>query len=84
MTDARHEDRNPTPDVAEENAYFPSPYSLTKYTSSKTDFDGTTYPDPYKGGKWKILMMRNGKFFFDWQPSGRDASAHVPHGCSGL
>lgn len=72
MSDARHEDREPSPDAAEENAFFPSPYSLTKYTSSRTDFDGTSYPNPYKGGKWKVLMiasqerylmMRNGKFF---------------------
>ncbi len=72
MADAQSEDRNPTPDTAEENAFFPSPYSLTKYTSSKTDFDGTTYPNPYTGGKWKVLMvasqerylmMQNGRFF---------------------
>lgn len=62
----------PTPDLAEENAYFPSPYSLSQYTSSKTDFDGTNYPNPYTEGKWKILMiasderyilMKNGKMF---------------------
>ncbi|WP_165223343.1 glyoxalase III HchA [Aquisphaera insulae] len=72
MPDPHQEDRTPAPDAAEENAFFPSPYSLTKYTSSKTDFDGTTYPDPYTGGKWKVLlvatqerylMMQNGKFF---------------------
>lgn len=65
-------DRIPTPDHAEENAFFPSPYSLKQYTSAKTDFDGTTYPSPYAGGKWKVLMiasqerylmMQNGKFF---------------------
>ncbi len=72
MTDARAEDRKPTPDIAEDNAFFPSPYSLTQYVSSKTDFDGTTYPNPYRGGKWKVLMiasqerylmMQDGKFF---------------------
>jgi molecular chaperone Hsp31 and glyoxalase 3 len=45
---------------------------LSKYTSAKTDFDGAPYPAPYKGGKWKVLMiasqerylmMQNGKFF---------------------
>jgi len=41
----------PTPDTAEDNAFFPSAYSLSQYTSSKTDYDGTTYPTPYKGGK---------------------------------
>ncbi|HGL4554122.1 protein deglycase HchA [Acinetobacter baumannii] len=64
-------DKNPTPDLAEDNAFFPSPYSLSQYTSPKTDYDGTTYPTPYAGNK-KILMiatderyiqMQNGKFF---------------------
>lgn len=39
--------RAPVPDRAEDNAFFPSEYSLTQYTSSKTDFDGTAYPAPY-------------------------------------
>ncbi|WP_436869144.1 glyoxalase III HchA [Acinetobacter courvalinii] len=64
-------DRNPTPDHAEDNAFFPSPYSLSQYTSAKTDYDCTTYPQPYQGDK-KILMiatderyilMQNEKFF---------------------
>ncbi len=64
-------DKNPTPDLAEDNAFFPSPYSLSQYTSPKTDYDGTTYPTPYTGNK-KVLMiatderyiqMQNGKFF---------------------
>lgn len=64
--------KEPTPDLAEQNAFFPSPYSLSQYTSPKTDFDGTTYPNPYTGGKWKVLMiatderyilMQNGKMF---------------------
>lgn len=62
----------PSPDPAEDNAYFPSPYSLSQYTAAKTDFDGTQYPKPYTGGKWKVLMiatderyllMQNGKMF---------------------
>lgn len=61
----------PAPDAAEENAFFPSPYSLTLYTASKTDYDGTTYPSPYKGDKKfliigtdeRYLEMENGKFF---------------------
>lgn len=64
-------DKNPTPDLAEDNAFFPSPYSLSQYTSPKTDYDGTTYSTPYAGNK-KVLMiatderyiqMQNGKFF---------------------
>lgn len=63
--------RAPAADPAEENAWFPSPYSLSQYTSPKTDFDGAAYPARHKGGK-KILMvasderyvlMRNGKMF---------------------
>lgn len=64
-------DHHPAPDTAETNAFFPSPYSLSIYTSKKTDYDGTTYPHPYTGHK-KILMiatderylkMQNGKYF---------------------
>lgn len=50
-------ERNPVRDQAEVNAWFPSPYSLTQYTSPKTDFDGANYPNAYKGGKWKILLI---------------------------
>ncbi|SFI35456.1 glyoxalase III HchA [Planctomicrobium piriforme] len=65
-------DKKPAVDPAEYNAFFPSPYSLTQYTSSKTDFDGLKFKTPYRGGKWKVLMiatderyflMQNGKFF---------------------
>ncbi len=70
--DPAQQSRSPTPDTAEHNAFFPSPYSLSQYTSSKTDFDGTQYPKPYTGGKWRVLMvatderyilMQNGKMF---------------------
>ncbi|OBT39919.1 hypothetical protein VE00_09580 [Pseudogymnoascus sp. WSF 3629] len=65
-------DRAPVADWAEADAWFPSPYSLTQYTSTKTDFDSANYPNAYTGGKWKILLiatqerylkMANGKFF---------------------
>lgn len=71
MNTANIDDKNPTPDLAEDNAFFPSPYSLSQYTSPKTDYDGTTYSTPYAGNK-KVLMiatderyiqMQNGKFF---------------------
>ncbi|MBR1225131.1 protein deglycase HchA [Bradyrhizobium sp. AUGA SZCCT0176] len=51
------EDKRPTPDVAENNAFFPSPYSLSQFTSAKSDLDGADYPNAYRGGKWKILMI---------------------------
>jgi molecular chaperone Hsp31 and glyoxalase 3 len=62
----------PTPDRAEDNAYFPSPYSLSQYTSPKTDFDGVQHKGAYTQGKWKVLMiaaeeryvlLENGKMF---------------------
>ncbi len=62
----------PVPDPAECNAYFPSAYSLTQYTSPKSDFGGADYPNPYTGGRWKILLIateerylltQNGTFF---------------------
>ncbi|MEB6626096.1 protein deglycase HchA [Acinetobacter pittii] len=71
MNTANIDDKNPTPDLAEDNAFFPSPYSLSQYTAAKTDYDGTTYSTPYAGNK-KVLMiatderyiqMKNGKFF---------------------
>lgn len=52
------DDRTPTPDRAEDNAYFPSPYSLGQYTAPKTDFDGiATQRGAYAGGRWKILVI---------------------------
>lgn len=64
-------DPNPTPDYAEDNAFFPSPYSLSLYTAKKTDYDGTTCPAPYQGNKRflailtdeRYILMKNGKFF---------------------
>ncbi|KAK1723192.1 hypothetical protein CaCOL14_001094 [Colletotrichum acutatum] len=65
-------DRAPVRDRAEADAWFPSPFSLTKYTSPKTDFDGADYPNAYNGGRWKVLLiatqerylkMAGGEFF---------------------
>ena len=50
-------DRAPVADQAESDAWFPSPYSLTQYVPPKTDFDGADYPNAYKGGKWRILLI---------------------------
>ena len=65
--------KEPVRDKAEHNAYFPSEYSLSLYTSPKTDFKGFKFDKPYTGSKkYKILMvcsderyvqMKNGKFF---------------------
>lgn len=49
--------KQPTPDPAERNAFFPSPYSLSQFTSPKSDLSDADYPDAYRGGRWKILMI---------------------------
>ena len=60
----------PTPTT--DGAFIPSPLALKLATSSKTDYDGGAYPDPYKSGKLRVLMicteesnmtMQNGKVF---------------------
>ncbi len=51
------QDRRPTPDPAEDNAFFPSPYSLAQYTSDRTDYDGLASDDRYTGGRWKVLVI---------------------------
>ncbi|WP_067975462.1 glyoxalase III HchA [Mycolicibacter icosiumassiliensis] len=48
--------RDPTPDPAEDNAFFPSPYSLSQYTAPRTDFDKVTHQGGYRG-RWKVLMI---------------------------
>ncbi|MGW1134529.1 glyoxalase III HchA [Streptomyces griseoluteus] len=72
MSDATDLSKDPAPDPAEDNAFFPSPYSLSKYTAPKTDFDGVRHRGAYTGGRWKVLMIgtderylltRNGTFF---------------------
>ncbi|UTA81227.1 protein deglycase HchA [Halomonas sp. XH26] len=54
MTD---HDLKPTPDLAEANAFFPSPDSLSKFTSPKSDLSGADYPNAYTGGRWKVLVI---------------------------
>ena len=72
MTNMHSEDKQPTPDYAEDNAFFPSPYSLSQFTSPKSDLSGANYPTPYAGKRWKILvvaaderylLMQNGTMF---------------------
>lgn len=64
--------KKPVADRAEHNAFFPSDYSLTQYTSKVTNFDGFKFDKAYNGGKYKVLMiatderyieMKNGKLF---------------------
>lgn len=60
------------PQATEDGAFSPSRLAIKLATSSKTDFDGTVYQNPYKGEKLKVLMvcteernmtMANGKKF---------------------
>ncbi|OYR10966.1 glyoxalase III HchA [Brucella grignonensis] len=57
MANHKSDDKRPTPDRAEDNAFFPSPHSLGEFTSPKSDLSGADYPTPYKGGRWKVLMI---------------------------
>jgi molecular chaperone Hsp31 and glyoxalase 3 len=50
-------DKQPKPDLAENNAFFPSPFSLNQFTSPKSDLAGADYPEPYVDKKSKILMI---------------------------
>lgn len=72
MSDPNVNDKNPAPDRAEFNAYFPSPFSLSQFTAAKTGAQPQDYPDAHQGGRWKVLMvateerymkMANGKKF---------------------
>lgn len=64
--------KQPTPDPAERNAFFPSPYSLSQFTSPKSNLSDAVYPEAYRGGRWKVLLIAadrrylltaNGTFF---------------------
>ena len=57
MANPGSDDRRPAPDPAEDNAFFPSPYSLSQFTSPKSDLGGADYPDAYTGGRLKVLMI---------------------------
>ena len=60
------------PKTESDGAFSPSPLALKLATKSKTDYDHTVYPNAYKGGKLKVMMvcseernmtMQNGKQF---------------------
>jgi len=48
--------KEPQPDQAEFNAFFPSAFSLSQFTSAKSDLGGADYPKPYRGNR-KILLI---------------------------
>ncbi|MFW0183480.1 glyoxalase III HchA [Rothia sp. CCM 9417] len=61
----------PTPDSAEDNAFFPSPYSLSQYTAATTDFDELYSPAKVAPGtkvlvigtEERYMLMQNGAMF---------------------
>lgn len=68
---AETKSKEPVPDPAEYNAFFPSEYSLSQFTSAKSDLADADYSNPAKGGKKflvimseeRYVMMENGKLF---------------------
>ena len=57
MTQTQLDDKKPTIDPAEDNAFFPSPYSLSQFTAPMSDLSDADYASPYTGNRWKILMI---------------------------
>lgn len=49
--------KDPVPDRAEHNAFFPSDYSIGQYVSKKTDFDGAAGAPQVTSGPRKILTI---------------------------
>ncbi len=48
--------KEPQPDEAEFNAFFPSPFSLEQLTSPTSGLEGAHYPQPYAGTR-RILVI---------------------------
>lgn len=61
--------KTPVRDRAEHNAYFPSDYSLSVYTSPVTPFDGYKFDKAYQGGDKKVLMVASDERYVQMQNS---------------
>lgn len=48
--------KDPQPDETEFNAFFPSKFSLSQFTSAKSDLEDADYPKPYTG-TGRILVI---------------------------
>ena len=48
--------KDPQPDKAEFNAFFPSKFALGQYTSPKSDLEDADYPQSYQGAR-RILVI---------------------------
>ncbi len=63
--------KEPQPDEAEFNAFFPSKFALKQFTSPKSDLKDADYPQPYQGARRilvigvdeRYLGMENGTLF---------------------
>ncbi|WP_248447708.1 glyoxalase III HchA [Sinorhizobium meliloti] len=63
--------KDPQPDEAEFNAFFPSKFSLSQFTSPKSNLADADYPQPYRGTRRilvictdeRYLKMENGTLF---------------------
>ena len=63
--------KEPEPDKAEYNAFFPSNYALGKYTTPVSNLEDADYPQPYQGSRRilvigvdeRYLKMDNGMLF---------------------
>lgn len=54
--------KSPTPDTAEHNAFFPSPYSLHEFTAPRTDLEGADYPQPYRGDLRVLVIAADERY----------------------
>lgn len=61
MTDATLS-KQPTPDPAEFDAFFPSPFSLAEFTRPVTDLSDTDYADPYRGNRRVLVIAADERY----------------------
>jgi D-lactate dehydratase / protein deglycase len=67
--------KDPRPDEAEDDAFFPSAYSLGQHATAKTDY-GVQHKGAYTEGKWKVLMVMSGERYVQCQNGKMFSSGH--------
>lgn len=78
MTDTTTASKSPTPDRAEFNAFFPSPFSLSQFTAARTGALAVNYPKAYRGGKWKVLMLGGDRRYMKMRNGTRFSTGNHP------
>lgn len=68
----------PSLDRAEHNAFFPSRLSRMAGVPKKTDFGGADYPNPYTGGRAKILMIASEERYIPTQDGALFSTGNHP------